>query len=100
MTSPACPLRAASALELRACADEDVFPFPRAELSPSWRACALSSVSVGKPHDIVELGRRCLEHVAVRDRFHLVNCSRGDAERISCFHVHYLELRTSHVTVD
>src|SRR5919199_178566 len=66
-------------------------PFPASGMmtfiaSPScrsWCAGPLAPVAVAEAHDVVEVGRRRLEHVAVRHRLHLVDRARRDAERVA-----------------
>src|SRR5687767_7122366 len=50
---------------------------------PSWRARAFAPVLVLEAHDVVEVRRGRLEHVAVGDRDHLVDRVRRDAERLA-----------------
>src|SRR5215207_4488689 len=63
-------------------------PFPASGMMTfmrrsSWRAGPLAPVTVLEPHDVVELGGRRLEHVAVGDGLHVVNRARRDAERVA-----------------
>src|SRR5687767_6556305 len=43
-----------------------------------------SAVAVLEPHEVIELGRGCLEHVAVLHRLDLMDQSRRDADRFAC----------------
>src|ERR671926_1938508 len=55
-------------------------------------ACPFSPVAVAEPHDIVQIRRGGLEHVAVRHRLHVVDGARGDAERLSNLELHVAQL--------
>src|SRR5919109_5383271 len=55
-------------------------------------ACPLSPVTVAEPHDVVEVWRGGLEHVAVRHRLHVVNGARRDPERLPDLEPHVLQL--------
>src|ERR671929_1940810 len=52
----------------------------------------LSPVPVTEPHDIVQIRRGGLEHVAVRHRLHVVDGARRDAERLSDLELHVAQL--------
>src|SRR5919199_4559854 len=55
-------------------------------------ACPFSSVAVAEPHDVVQVRRGGLEHVAVRHRLHVVDGARRDAERLPDLELHILQL--------
>src|SRR3712207_4699149 len=63
--------------------------------SASWRARPLATVLVPEPHDVVEVRRRGLEHVAIGDRHHLVDGAGRDAERLAGPELHVLQLPRS-----
>src|SRR5918912_1531023 len=54
--------------------------------------CPLSAVAVAEPHDVVQVRRGGLEHVAVRHRLHVVDRARSDAECLSDLEPHVPQL--------
>ena len=52
----------------------------------------LASVPILEPYDVVQLGRRHLEDVAVFDRRHAVNSLRRDVDALARQHLALLQL--------
>src|SRR5581483_6880207 len=55
---------------------------------PSWCVRSLASVTVLEPHDVVEVRRRHLENVAIRDCFHLMDGAGRDPKGLADLKLH------------